>query len=78
LSKRNDQVAEWQRKTNFAGFGEKHYLLENSKRDKHRVGSALYSFKYTTGFPAKPSLPARDMMKECVGVGDEEHPSQRE
>ena len=62
LGKRNDEVAEWQRKANRAGFGKKHYFFKNSKRDKHRISSTLYSFKRAARFPAQPSLPAGDMM----------------
>ena len=78
LGKRDNEVAEWQRKANLAGFGKKHYFFKNGKRDKHRIGSTLYSFKRTARSPAKPSLPAGDVMDQCVGVGDEEHVSQRE
>ena len=62
LGKRNDEVAEWQRKANLAGFGKKHYFFKNSKRDKQRISPALYSLKRAARSPAKPSFPARDVM----------------
>jgi hypothetical protein len=62
LGKRNDEVAEWQRKSNPASFGKKHYFFKNSKRDKHCIGPTLYLFKRAARSPAKPSLPASDMV----------------
>jgi hypothetical protein len=44
------KVAEWQRKANLAG--KKHYFFKNRKRDQHRIGATLYSFKRAARSPA--------------------------
>src|SRR4029077_1705425 len=78
LSKRNNEIPKWQRKANLAGLRKKHRFFENSKRDKHRIGSTLNSFKRSARSQAKSCLPAHDMMDQCMGVGNERHQSYRE
>ncbi len=46
-------------------------FFENSKRDKYGINSPFHSLKHAARFPAKSSLPARNMMDECMGVGNE-------
>jgi hypothetical protein len=73
LGKRDNQIAEWHRKANLAGFGKKHDFFQNSKGNKYPINSSFQSLKRAARFPAKSSLPASDVMDQCMSVRNEHH-----